>query len=165
MPKRGYRFVPRLVVVPAEPLVSVAVLPFGWESADPGAEYLADGLAESLINTLSRLSGVLVIARVVAFRYKGQNIDIRRVADELHVSAVLTGRIVRRADAIAVQVEIVDPSSTTQIWGESYWQPASELPAALEVITSTVADKLAGLFGAEARLRPSRTQSAPTPTV
>ena len=94
VPKRGYRFVPRRVVVPAEPLMSVAVLPFGWESADPGSEYVADGLAESLINTLSRLSGVRVIARVAAFTYKGQKIDIRRVADELHVSAVLTGRIV-----------------------------------------------------------------------
>ena len=162
VPKRGYRFVPRRVVVPAEPLMSVAVLPFGWESADPGSEYLADGLAESLINTLSRLPGVRVIARVAAFTYKGQTIDIRRVADELHVSAVLTGRIVRRADAIAVQVEIVDPSSTTQVWGESYRQPASELPAAMEAIASTVADKLAGAFGAAARLRPSRTRATAT---
>ena len=147
VPKRGYRFVPRRVVVPAEPLVSVAVLPFGWESADPGSEYVADGLTESLINTLSRLPGVRVIARLAAFTYKGQKIDIRRVADELHVSAVLTGRIARRADAITVQVEIVDPASTTQVWGESYRQSASDLPAAMEAIASTVADKLVGEFG------------------
>ena len=148
VPKRGYRFVPRRVVVAAEPLVSVAVLPFGWEPADPGSEYVADGLAENLINTLSRLSGVRVIARVAAFTYKGQKVDIRRIADELRVSAVLTGRIARRGDAITVQVEIVDPSSTTQVWGESYLQPASELPAAMEAIASTVANKLVGEFGA-----------------
>jgi DNA-binding winged helix-turn-helix (wHTH) protein/TolB-like protein len=147
VPKRGYRFVPRRVVVPAAPLVSVAVLPFGWESADPGSEYVADGLTESLINTLSRLPGVRVIARLAAFTYKGQKIDIRRVADELRVSAVLTGRIARRADAITVQMEIVDPSSTTQVWGESYRQPASELTAAMEAVASTVADKLVGEFG------------------
>ena len=143
VPKRGYRFVPRLVVVPVEPSMSVVVLPFGWDSADPGSEYVADGLTESLINTLSRLPGVRVIARLAAFTYKGQKIDIRRVADELRVSAVLTGRVARRADVIAIQVEIVDPWSTTQVWGESYRQPASELPAALEEIASTVADKLA----------------------
>lgn len=154
VPKRGYRFVATRVVVPAASVVSVAVLPFGWEHTDPDAEHVADGMAEGLINRLSRFAHLRVTARVTAFSFKGQPVDLRRVAGELHVSAVLTGRIERHADAIAVHVEVVDPFSMTQVWGDSYRGPESELPAAQEAIAAVAADKLALVARFDARSVP-----------
>lgn len=158
VPKRGYRFVAARVVVAIPPVMSVLVLPFGWDPGDPVLEDVADGLAESLINTLSQLPRVSVIARVTAFTYKGQAVDVRRVADELRVSAVLTGRVARRSDAIAAHVEIVDPSSMAQVWGETYRQPASDLLAAQQAIASAVTGRLDAALGAIERLQLSRAQ-------
>jgi DNA-binding winged helix-turn-helix (wHTH) protein len=163
VPKRGYRFVAARVIVPVQPAMSVLVLPFGWDQGDPVLEDVADGLAESLINTLSQLSRVRVIARVTAFTYKGQAVDVRRVADELRVSAVLTGRVARRSDAITAHVEIIDPSSMAQVWGETYRQPASDLLAAQQAIASGVAERLDVALGAIERLQLSRAQPADDP--
>ena len=107
-------------------ITSLAVLPF--ESNDPEVDYLADGIAESLINQLSQLpqSQLSVMARSTAFRYRG-DVDPQKVGDELGVGAVLTGRIVQQGDILNVQAELVDAEKGTQLWGHQYEYPLDDL--------------------------------------
>jgi len=99
---------------------SIAVLPFTNADGNPDAEYLSDGISESLINSLSQLPGVKVIARSSSFRYKGKEVDPQEVANELGVEAILTGRVVRRGDNLLISAELVNASDKTHIWGDQY---------------------------------------------
>ena len=105
---------------PSGTIRSLAVLPFENTQNDPEIEYLGDGIAETLINRLSPLPQLAVMARSTAFRYREKNVDPRAVGRELGVGAVLTGRIVRRGENLNVQAELVDVANGTQIWGEQY---------------------------------------------
>src|SRR5262249_55963140 len=140
VPKSGYRFVAevrelqagavetsagRRVVfaeeetsVAAGTIDSVAVLPFLNVSADPDTEYLSDGIAESIINSLSQLSRLRVMARSTVFRYKGREVDAQEVGRELKVGAVLLGRVLQFRDQLIVRAELVDAAHGTQIWGD-----------------------------------------------
>jgi len=133
-----------------EPRVeSLAVLPF---SADPQTEYLSDGITESLINNLSRLSNLRVTARATAFSYKGKEAQPRQVGRELNVSTVLTGSVALRDDALTVQVEMVDAATGTQMWGERYQRKLSDIFAVQEEIGRQITEKLRlRLSGAERR--------------
>src|SRR5438270_14045274 len=99
---------------------SLAVLPLENASADPGTEYLSDGITESIINTLSQLPQLKVMARATVFRYKGQEIDPQEVGRKLGVRAVLTGRVQSRGDALKIQIELVEVRDGSQLWGEQY---------------------------------------------
>ncbi len=97
-------------------LDSLAVLPFVNASGDPEAEYLSDGLAESLIQSLSRLENVRVLAWTTVLQYKGK--DPLKAARELGVRAVLTGRLLRREKALVAEAELVDVRRGTRLWAE-----------------------------------------------
>lgn len=99
---------------------SLAVLPFENTRNDPEIDYLTDGIAETLINRLSQLPRLKVMARSTAFRYRSSKLDPQGVGRELGVGAVLTGRIVQQGRSLNVQAELVDVRSGTQIWGEQY---------------------------------------------
>ena len=99
---------------------SLAVLPFENVGGDPNREYLSDGVAEALINKLSRLPGLMVMAHSTTFRFKGKDADPRQVGRDLGVGAVLTGRVSLRGDTVVVGAELVDVARGTQIWGEQY---------------------------------------------
>ena len=134
-----------------QPIRSVAVLPFANESGDPNLEYLSDGLSESLIDRLSELPGVKVIARSSSFKYKGQEVDPREAARALGVEALLTGRVAQRGDDLQVRAELVDARTGTQIWGEQYSRRAADIQGVQEEIARVVSEKL--------RLRLSGTQA------
>jgi serine/threonine-protein kinase len=121
---------------------SIAVLPFANESGNPDAEYLSDGVSESLINSLSQLPGVKVIARSSSFRYKGKDADPQEVANALGVEAILTGRVVQRGDNILISVEMVDARDRTQMWGEQYNRKASDLLAVQSEISREIAEAM-----------------------
>jgi TolB-like protein/DNA-binding winged helix-turn-helix (wHTH) protein/Flp pilus assembly protein TadD len=121
---------------------SVAVLPFENAGGDPDAEYLSDGITESLINRLSRLPDLKVIATASVFRYKGKHPDLASVARELGVRAVVSGRISQRSGAFSVAVELVDARENKQLWGATYDRRSSELVAAYEELAAEVAEKL-----------------------
>src|SRR5205085_27133 len=87
---------------------SIAVLPFQNRSTEPDADYLSDGLAESLIYRLSQLPNLKVSPTSLAFRYKGKEVDPIKVGNELGVSAVLSGRITQRGDNLTISAELVD---------------------------------------------------------
>ena len=121
---------------------SVAVLPFANSSGDPDLEYLSDGLGESLINSLSKVPGLKVIARTSAFRYKGKEADPPEVARSLGVDAVLTGRVAQRGESLLIGVELVDTRDNTQVWGEQYNRRATDLLQVQSEISGEVAAKL-----------------------
>ena len=127
---------------PEQPHRSVAVLPFANTSGDPELEYLSDGLSESLINALSRLPQLKVIARSSAFKYKGTEADPGEVARALGVQAVVTGRVAQRGDRLVVSAELVDARDNTQVWGEQYNRTATDLLQVQSEISSEVASKL-----------------------
>src|SRR6266513_2976180 len=99
---------------------SIAVLPFQNTSGDQNLDYLSDGVTESIINSLSRLSQLKVMARSTMFRFKGRESDPRAVGKELGVSAVMTGRMLQQGDNLTVSVELVNVADGTQLWGEQY---------------------------------------------
>jgi DNA-binding winged helix-turn-helix (wHTH) protein/TolB-like protein/Flp pilus assembly protein TadD len=106
---------------------SIAVLPFANETGDANAEYLSEGISESLTNSLSQLPGVKVAARSSAFQYKGTDSDLQDVARALGVGAILTGKVTQRGENLAISVELVDASDKTQIWGAQYDRKMSDL--------------------------------------
>ena len=111
------------------PLESIAVLPFSNLSGDPDAEYLSDGIAESIIHSLSRLPRLRVMARSTLSRYKGREIDPRAVGEELKVRAVLTGRVFHRGENLVIKTELVDVRDGSQIWGENYSRKFADILA------------------------------------
>jgi len=106
---------------------SVAVLPFVNTGADPQIEYLADGITESIINSLSQLNGVRVVPRSLVFRYKGLQADPATVGLALNARTILTGRVVQHGDMLNIQAELVDTTTESQLWGDQYRQQISDL--------------------------------------
>jgi adenylate cyclase len=121
---------------------SIAVLPLQNETHDLDIEYLADGMTESFISSLSRLSSLKVIARNTVFRYKEFEVDAKEVGETLGVTAVLTGRVRVIKNNIFISVELVRVADGTQIWGDQFNQPFSEIVEVQEKITRTVSEKL-----------------------
>jgi serine/threonine protein kinase/Flp pilus assembly protein TadD len=99
---------------------SVAVLPFVNASGSPDADYLSDGVGESLINSLSHLPGLRVMSRSATFRYKGREFDSKAIGRDLHVDAILTGRVVQRGNNLVIGAELVDTQDNSHIWGDHY---------------------------------------------
>lgn len=125
-----------------KPIESVAVLPFTNESEDPNAEYLSDGISESLINDLSRLPSLKVSPRNTVFRYKDRPSEARAIGSELGVGAVLTGSLRQIGDRISISVELVDVSENRQLWGQQYVRKFSDVFEMQRDITREVASQL-----------------------
>ncbi len=121
---------------------SIAVLPFANTSGDPNTEYLSDGITESLINNLSQLSNLRVMARSAVFRYKGKEVDPQKVGQDLRVRAVLSGRLLQRGDTLILRAELMDVAKGSQIWGGQYNRKLSDLLAVQEEIAREISEKL-----------------------
>jgi len=135
---------------PTGSIDSVAVLPFENAGGDQDTEYLSDGITETLINSLSRVSKLRVVPRSTVFRYKGQANASEKIGQELHVRAVVTGRVTRRGDSFVVGAELIDVSKDSQLWGDQYSQKLSEILGIQEQISKAIADHLKiELTGAE----------------
>jgi adenylate cyclase len=106
------------LVLPDKP--SIAVLPFTNMSGDPEQEYFADGKTEDLITDLSKLSGLFVIARNSSFSYRGQQVKVGQVAEELGVRYVLEGSIRRAGDQVRINAQLIDAVSGFRLWAEKY---------------------------------------------
>jgi eukaryotic-like serine/threonine-protein kinase len=135
---------------------SMAVLPFVNTSADPDMEYLSDGITESLTNSLSQLPELRMIARTSAQRYKGREADPQAAARELGVQAVLTGRVVRRGDQLAISAELVDARDNSHLWGEQYNRRASDVLVLQQEIAREIAGRLRARLTGEERRRVTR---------
>jgi len=130
---------------------SIAVMPFVNESGNADVEYLSDGMTETLINSLSQIPHLSVKARSSVFRYKGKEIDPKKIAAELNVQAILTGRVVQRGDQLTLNLELIDAQTENILWGNRYERKSSELVALQSEIARNVSNKLkTKLSGAEA---------------
>jgi len=130
---------------------SIAVLPFENRSGNPDTDYLSDGLAWSLIFRLSQLPGLKVSPTTSVMRYKG-NTDVAKIAKELGVDAVMTGRVLQRGDNLNITVELVDVRNNKSLWGEQYERKMSDLLQTQREIAANIAQKLQlKLAGAETK--------------
>ncbi|MGH9936981.1 MAG: winged helix-turn-helix domain-containing protein [Blastocatellia bacterium] len=136
---------------------SLVVLPFASGSADPRAVYLSEGITESLINNLSQLSNLRVIARTTAFRYKDQAADLSKIGRDLNVNAALTGRVLLRGDTMIVQADLVNVADGAQLWGQQYTRKLSDIFALQAEIATDIAEEMQSkLTGEEKRLLAKR---------
>ncbi len=143
------------------PIDSLAVLPFTNASGDPNAEYLSDGITESLINGLSQLP-LRVAPRNTVFRYKGRQVDPQDAARELNVRAVLTGRVVQRGDMLSIQTDLVDVRAKAELWGQRYNRKMTDLLAIEEEISKEILDKLRVRLSGDEQRRLARRQTRDT---
>lgn len=121
---------------------SIAVLPLGNESGDAEIEYLADGLTESFINSLSRLPHLRVIARNTVFRYKNKAADAKQVGETLGVATVLTGRIRAIKEHLTISIELTKTEDGTQLWGTQFNRSFTDIFEIQESIFIEVLEKL-----------------------
>ena len=121
---------------------SVAVLPFTNESTSPDTEYLSDGISAALINSLSRLSGLRVIARTSTFKYKNKEIDFQDVGRALSVGVVVTGHLAQLGDRLRIGVELVDVATGAVIWGDQYDRRTGDLQQLQAEISREIATRL-----------------------
>jgi eukaryotic-like serine/threonine-protein kinase len=131
-----------LLEKPTETITSIAVLPFVNVSGDPNVEYLSDGFTEGLINTLSKLPGIKMMSSRSVFKFKGKDTDPQKAAQELHVGAVLTGRILQRGDELSISAELIDAQDNSHIWGNQYDRKGSDLIAVQAAISRGISDEL-----------------------
>jgi serine/threonine protein kinase/tetratricopeptide (TPR) repeat protein len=137
---------------------SIAVLPLANASNDPNTEYLSDGITEGIINKLSQLPKLKVMARSTVFRYKNRDVDAQGVGRELRVRAVLTGVVKNLGDRLQISVELVDSYDGAQLWGETYSRPLADLLKVQEEMSREIAEKLRlKLTGAEKKKLRQRT--------
>jgi TolB-like protein/Tfp pilus assembly protein PilF/predicted Ser/Thr protein kinase len=121
---------------------SVAVLPFTESSADPTTEFLQEGISEGITDALSQMPNLKVMASSSVFRYKGKDGDPQQAGKDLKVDAVLTGRMVRSGDTLAVRAELVNVADGSQIWGERYNEKMADISALQQEIVSDISSKL-----------------------
>jgi serine/threonine-protein kinase len=135
---------------------SLAVLPFVTSNSSPDAEYLADGITETLINNFAQLLHLRVIARSTVFRHKRKDVDPVRVGRELEVNTVLTGRIFQRGDVLVIAAELVDVRNGLQLWGNQYKRQLIDIFAMEEEISREISDRLRVRFAPEEQSRLTR---------
>ncbi|NNE99345.1 MAG: protein kinase, partial [Pyrinomonadaceae bacterium] len=121
---------------------SIAVMPFENRSGDADTDYLSDGLADSLIYRLSQLPGLQVSPTSSVMRYKGEETNVGKIARELKVDAVMSGRLVQRGDDLSISVQLIDARNEKLIWAEQYNRKMSDLMATQREIATTIAQKL-----------------------
>ncbi len=126
----------------ASAIQSIAVLPFVDESSDPDAEYINDKIAESLINSLSKLPQLRVVPRSVVAGYKGKQIDPGKAGEELNVRAVVTGRMRRHGDIVSIQADLIDVENLAQIWGQHYDHKVSDVLLVQDDISRDIFENL-----------------------
>ncbi|MGH9873468.1 MAG: protein kinase domain-containing protein [Pyrinomonadaceae bacterium] len=131
-----------------EKLDSLAILPFTYVSSDaqmmanPDHEYLSDGLTESIINNLSQLPDLKVIARSSVFRYKGKNLDAQAIGKELNVRAVLTGEIKQEGGGVTIKWELMDVQNDRQLGSKSYERSTGDIQTIQKEIAQDVSERL-----------------------
>jgi TolB-like protein/tetratricopeptide (TPR) repeat protein len=121
---------------------SIAVLPFENRTKDPNVDYLSDGITEALIDSLSQLPNVRVIARSSVFNFKGRTGDIQQIARQLGVRAILTGRVLMQGDTLDIRAELTDSETHTSLWGNHYTRNLSDLLTMQDDIARQVIDAL-----------------------
>lgn len=121
---------------------SLAVLPFANGSGDPDAEYLSDGITESIISDLSQMQHLRVMARGTVFTYKGKENDPRKVGGDLNVEAVVMGRVIQHGDTLVVSADLVNVFDGAELWGKQYTRKMTDVISVQQEISHEIANGL-----------------------
>ncbi|MEA3002455.1 MAG: hypothetical protein QOH81_1243 [Sphingomonadales bacterium] len=147
IPRIGYRFLSGISALgdavdhlPVKP--SLAVLPFANLSNDPEQEFFADGLADEVITALSKIPGLIVIARSSSFAYKGMSKDVRRIAGELGARYILEGSVRKSGDRIRVIVQLSDGATGSHLWAERYERGLNDIFAVQDEVARRIVTEL-----------------------
>lgn len=185
VPGRGYRFVAEVKIVSEEqtipqeaprvsaltaveaepretPIDSLAVLPLRNISKDPNSEYLSEGITESIINTLSRISKLRVLAPSTVFRFKGKDVDPQEIGQLLKVRAVMLGRVMQLGEKLVIRSELVNVADGSLIWGEQYDRTLSDLLATQDEIAKAITESLKLKLTRQDQIRLSKRYTANT---
>ena len=127
---------------PEPPGPSIAVLPFANLSADKENEYFSDGLAEEIINLLAHIPGLKVIARTSAFAFRGQELDIRKIAEALSVRTVLEGSVRKSGSRVRVSAQLISAEDGSHLWSERYDREMADVFDMQDEIASAIAERL-----------------------
>jgi TolB-like protein/Tfp pilus assembly protein PilF len=130
---------------------SVAVLPFTNERGDANADYLSDGITESLIGNLAHVPQLKVRSRDSVFRYKGKDTEVRTAGSNLGVSVIVSGRVMLRGDTVEISTELTDVRDNTEIWGHRYTGKSANLISLQQQIAGDIAGKLRSTLSPAAR--------------
>ena len=123
------------------PIDSLAILPFATSGGEPDAEYLGNGLTENLIEQMSRVPSLRVMARATVLRFRGAA-DPQDVGRKLRVGAVLTGSVSRRGNDLSITAELIDSSNGALLWGTSFDRPVGDLLSVQDAIAAAVSTGL-----------------------
>jgi eukaryotic-like serine/threonine-protein kinase len=133
------------------PRTSIAVLPFANMSGDPEQEYFSDGLTEEIIPSLSRIPGLKVIARTSAFAFKGQNLDVRKIAGTLGVTHILEGSVRKAGNRVRVTAQLIAAEDGSHLWSERFNADLADVFAVQDSIAAAIAGALQLKLGAGQR--------------
>ena len=132
-----------LTAVPVAPDdKSIAVLPFADMSAEKNQEYMADGIADELLNLLAQAPDLKVIARTSSFAFKGQNIEIAEIAKKLNVAHVLEGSVRTSGDKLRITAQLIRTADSTHLWSERYDRPMDDIFAVQDEIANAIVQAL-----------------------
>jgi len=120
----------------------IAILPFANISADAADEYFADGMTDELIAVLSKISGLRVVARTSAMRFKGEKVSASRIGQELKVASLIEGSVRKSGNRVRISVELVDTQNEEQLWTETYNRDLQDVFAVQSDIAQQVARAL-----------------------
>lgn len=126
---------------------SIAVLPFVNMSADPENEYFSDGITEEIINALTTVKGLKVIARTSSFAFKNKNIDVRTIGDQLGVSTVLEGSVRKAKNRVRITAQLINTNDGTHFWSKNFDRDLEDIFALQDEISLLIADQIRENFG------------------
>ena len=162
VPRRGYRFLANLEpakVVTGPRIQSIAVLPLENLSRDPEQEYFADGMTEALITSLAKISALRVISRTTVMHYKGVRRPLPEIARELGVQVVVEGTVLRSGEKARISVQLIETSSDTHLWAESYERDLRDILRLQSEISRAVAREIQAKLTPAEQERLTRTRS------
>lgn len=126
---------------------SIIVLPFVNMSSDPENEYFSDGITEEIINALTKVNGLKVIARTSSFAFKGKNIDVREIGKQLNVSTVLEGSVRKDSGRVRITAQLISSENGIHIWSESFNRDLNDIFEVQDEISIVIANKIRDNFG------------------
>ncbi|NND44685.1 MAG: tetratricopeptide repeat protein [Xanthomonadales bacterium] len=136
---------PDPIQTPSEP--SIAVLPFLNISNDPEQEYFSDGIAEELLNLLVRVDGLKVASRTSSFVYKGENLNIPAIAEELKVNHILEGSVRKAGNRVRITAQLIDTSDDRHLWSDTFDRELDDIFAIQDEIANSIVDALKNELG------------------
>lgn len=129
------------------PRTSIAVIPFVNMSNDEDNEYFSDGITEEIINALTTIKELKVIARTSSFTYKGKNIDVREIGKQLNVTSILEGSIRKSANKIRITAQLIETQSGTHYWSKNFDRELTDIFELQDEISLLIANEIRNNFG------------------